>query len=163
MNREAQKRSCLSRSRLHVGMGLIKSRHGVWLVRHKVPVHLEAPVARVLGRDKDRQAYLQESTGTKDKAEAKRIAVDVLAGFQDTPAQTPARCSRLRGFRPDLRSRTTIHDKKWTGRPPPRLTHHHEPGAFGAYILQFPNIILPIGQFFTGTFAVTVAPTSLIN
>ena len=49
-----------------------------------MPKHLQEPIARVLSNGKDRQAYLQKSTGTKDKTEAKRIAVDVLVGFRKT-------------------------------------------------------------------------------
>src|SRR5262249_15100395 len=75
---------------MYVGMGLRKNEHGVWIVRHKVPKHLEGPVACVLDKGKERQAYLQRSTGTKDKAEAKRIAVDVLAGFEETLRQAEA-------------------------------------------------------------------------
>jgi hypothetical protein len=75
---------------MYVGMGLRKNEHGVWVVRKKVPERLEGPVARVLNNGRDRQAYLQESTRTKDKSEAKRIAVDVLAGFQDTLRQAEA-------------------------------------------------------------------------
>jgi integrase len=55
-----------------------------------VPRHLEGPVARVLNNDKERQTYLQKTTGTKDQKEAKRIAVDVLAGFRDTLHQAEA-------------------------------------------------------------------------
>jgi integrase len=72
---------------MYVGMGLRKNRHGVWIVRYKVPTRLEGPVARVLDNGKERQAYLQKSTGTKDQKEAKRIAVNVLAGFQETLRQ----------------------------------------------------------------------------
>jgi hypothetical protein len=52
---------------MYVGMGLRKNRHGVWIVRHKVPKHLEGSVALTLDNGKDRQAYLQKSTGTKDR------------------------------------------------------------------------------------------------
>ena len=75
---------------MYVGMGLRKNRHGVWIVRHKVPKHLEGPLARVLDNGKERQAYLQKTTGTKDQKEAKRIAVDVLAGFRDALHQAEA-------------------------------------------------------------------------
>jgi hypothetical protein len=75
---------------MYVGMGLRKNRHGVWIVRHKVPKHLEDPVARVLNNGKERQTYLQKSTGIKDRAGAKRIAVEVLAGFHETLRQAEA-------------------------------------------------------------------------
>ena len=67
-----------------------KNRYGVWIVRHKVPQHLEGPVACVLNNGKERQTYLQKSTGTKDKTEAKRIAVDVLATFNETLSEAAA-------------------------------------------------------------------------
>src|SRR5215470_1672187 len=75
---------------MFIGMGLRKNRHSVWIVRYKVPKHLEGAAACVLDNGKDRQAYLQKSTGTKDLNEAKRIAVDVLAGFQETLRQAEA-------------------------------------------------------------------------
>jgi integrase len=75
---------------MKIGMGLIRNEHGVFVVRHKVPKHLEETVARVLDNGKDRQAYLQKTTGTKNKADARRIAVDVLASFQDTLRQAEA-------------------------------------------------------------------------
>jgi hypothetical protein len=69
---------------MYVGMGLRKNEHGVFVVRIPVPRRLQGAIARVLDSGKERQAYLQKSTGTKDKTEAKRIAVDVLAGFRKT-------------------------------------------------------------------------------
>jgi hypothetical protein len=69
---------------MYVGMRLRKNRYGVWIVRHKLPKHLEGPIARVLNNGKGRQAYLQKTTRTKDKAEAKRIAVGVLTAFKKT-------------------------------------------------------------------------------
>jgi len=65
----------------------------------------------VLGRDKDRQACLQESTRTKDKAEAKRIAVDVMAGFQGTlrraEALAASKAAGCKVIRAEKRSGTT--------------------------------------------------------
>jgi len=75
---------------MYVGMGLRKNRYGVRIVRHKVPQRLEEPVACVLNNGKERQTYLQKSTGTKDKTEAKRIAVDVLATFNETLSEAAA-------------------------------------------------------------------------
>jgi len=69
---------------MYIGMGLRKNRHGVWIVRCKVPKPLEEPVARVLDNGKERQTYLQKSTGTKDQREAKRIAPTVLVDFRKT-------------------------------------------------------------------------------
>jgi hypothetical protein len=62
-------------------MGLISNEHGVWIVRRKVPNRLQEPVARVLNNGKDRQTFLQKSTGTKDKKEATRLAPVILVEF----------------------------------------------------------------------------------
>ena len=75
---------------MYVGMGLRKNEHGVFVVRIPVPKHLQEAVARVLNNGKDRQAYLQKSTGTKDKAEAKRIAAGVLTTFNETLREAAA-------------------------------------------------------------------------
>lgn len=52
-------------------MGLIKDQHGTFCARKKVPAHLQAAVARVLGKDKNQQAWLKRSLSTKDLREAK--------------------------------------------------------------------------------------------
>src|SRR5262245_7823862 len=75
---------------MYVGMGLRKNEHGVFVVRIPVPKRLQEAVARVLDNGKDRQAYLQKTTGTKDKAEAKRIAVGVLTTFNETLSEATA-------------------------------------------------------------------------
>jgi hypothetical protein len=69
---------------MYVGMGLTRNQHDVWVVCHKVPKRLQEAVARVLDNGKERQTWLQKTTGTKDRDEAKRIAVGVLAGFHET-------------------------------------------------------------------------------
>jgi hypothetical protein len=61
-------------------MGLPRNRL-VWVVRRRVPQRLEEAVAQVLDNGKPRQLWLQTSTGTKERGEAKLIAVDVLASF----------------------------------------------------------------------------------
>jgi len=71
-------------------MGLQKNEHGVWIVRHKVPVRLQQAVASVLDNGKERQVFLQESLRTKDKGEAKRLASPVLQRFNDTLAEAEA-------------------------------------------------------------------------
>ena len=75
MAREAQ-------PRLLVGLGVIKDRHGTWIVRKKVPKHLREPVARVFdtANGKQQRTWLQKSTGTKLKAEAMRLAPAILGG-----------------------------------------------------------------------------------
>jgi hypothetical protein len=69
---------------MYVSMCLIKDRYGTWIVRKKVPEHLQEAVARVLDNSKERQAYLQKSTGTKDKREATRLAPAILVEFAET-------------------------------------------------------------------------------
>jgi hypothetical protein len=73
---------------MYVGMGLRKNEHGVFVVRIPVPKRLQEAVARVLDNGKGRQAYLQKTTGTKHKAEAKRIAVSVLTAFNETLSES---------------------------------------------------------------------------
>jgi hypothetical protein len=65
---------------MNVGMGLIQ-KNGTWIVRKKVPDRLREPVSRVLGKDKQEQTWLQKSTGTKDKAEARRLAPAIMVEF----------------------------------------------------------------------------------
>jgi hypothetical protein len=86
-----------------VGMGLIKDRHGTWIVRRKVPPRLREPVSRVLNNDKQQQTWLQRSTGTKHKAEATRLAPAIMAEF----AETLAKAEGLLAERP---LRTTLTD-----------------------------------------------------
>jgi len=75
---------------MHVGMGLMKNEHGIWVVRRKVPKHLQQAVASVLHNDKERQTWLQKSLDTKDKKEATRLAPEVLSVFNNTLAQAEA-------------------------------------------------------------------------
>jgi integrase len=64
-----------------VSMCVIQDRNGTWIVRKKVPKHLREPVARLLDNDKEQRTWLQRSTGTKNKAEAKRLAPAIMAEF----------------------------------------------------------------------------------
>jgi len=66
---------------MYVSMCLIKDRYGTWIVRRKVSERLQEPVARVLDNGKERQAYLQKSSGTKDRREATRLAPAILVEF----------------------------------------------------------------------------------
>jgi hypothetical protein len=84
-----------------VSMGLIKDRHGTWIVRRKVPEWLREPVTRVLGKDKQQQTWLQRSTGTKDKAEAKRLALPIMAEFAET-------LQKAKGLHAERPLRTTL-------------------------------------------------------
>jgi integrase len=67
-----------------VGMGLIQDRNGTWIVRKMVPKRLREPVARVLDNGKQQQTWLQKSTGTKLKDEAKRLAPAIMVEFAKT-------------------------------------------------------------------------------
>ena len=69
-------------------MGLMKDRHGTYYARVKVPVRLQAAVARVLDQGKDRQSFLKKSLGTKELKAANVRAKPVLAGF-DRSSGTP--------------------------------------------------------------------------
>jgi hypothetical protein len=69
-----------------VSMGLIKDRHGTWIVRRKVPERLRESVSRVLVRTSSSRfgCRLQKSTRTKIKAEAKRLSLPIMAEFAET-------------------------------------------------------------------------------
>src|SRR5450759_4105224 len=62
-------------------MGVIKDRHGTYHAQQKVPLRLQAAVARVRGLDRDKQVNLKASLGTKDLKTANVRAKPVLAGF----------------------------------------------------------------------------------
>jgi hypothetical protein len=62
-------------------MGVIKDRHGTYHAQQKVPVRLQAAVARVRGIERDKQVYLKASLGTKDLKTANVRAKHVLAMF----------------------------------------------------------------------------------
>src|SRR6476469_4412310 len=66
---------------MRVSMSLYQNEHGVWCVRKKVPKRLEQTTAAVLGNGKKRQSWLKRSLKTKDKREAKRLALPVLMEF----------------------------------------------------------------------------------
>ena len=65
-------------------MSVVKNRHGVYVVRKKVPPRLSVATAKVLGNGKARQSWLQRSLGTKDLKEANRRAKAVLIEFDRT-------------------------------------------------------------------------------
>ena len=62
-------------------MGVIKDRHGTYYAHVKVPVRLQAAVARVLDQGKERQSFLKKSLGTKNLKAANISAKPILAGF----------------------------------------------------------------------------------
>lgn len=82
-------------------MGITKSRHGTtYYAIKKVPPRLQEAVARVLGKDKQRQVFLKRSLHTRDNAEANRrvkavqITFDrILEQAQELLAERPVRDS----------------------------------------------------------------------
>jgi hypothetical protein len=75
---------------MRVAMGLIKNEHGVYCERRRVPAHLQAAVATVLGVSKARQSWLKKSLRTKDQKEAKVRAKPVMMEFDRIIAQAEA-------------------------------------------------------------------------
>ena len=80
-------------------MGVLKSKHGVYYVRKKVPAKLEQAVSTVLGVPRSRVSWLKRSLRTKDLREANIRAKPVLMEFdrilasaagllQDAPLRT---------------------------------------------------------------------------
>jgi hypothetical protein len=88
---------------------LIKNSAGVWCVQRKVPEKLEVAVARVLGGKKDKQAYLKKSLGTKDRREASRRAVHVLADLDRTLREAEA-LIKLEPKQPKASPRASLND-----------------------------------------------------
>ena len=66
---------------MRVIMGVLKSKHGVYYVRKKVPPKLEEAVSRVLETSRPRVAWLKRSLRTKDPREANIKAKPVLMEF----------------------------------------------------------------------------------
>jgi integrase len=62
-------------------MGVLRSKHGVYHVRKKVPRKLEAAVSTVVGASKSRVSWLKRSLRTKDPREANVRAKPVLMEF----------------------------------------------------------------------------------
>jgi integrase len=71
-------------------MGLIQDRHGTYYARKKVPVHLQAAVARVLGSKRRSQVFLKKSLGTKEPKAANVRGKLVLAEFDRTLSEAAA-------------------------------------------------------------------------
>jgi hypothetical protein len=62
-------------------MGIIKSEHGVYIVRKKVPKGLEQAVAQVTGANKLKVSWLKRSLGIKDERQANIRAKPVMIEF----------------------------------------------------------------------------------
>jgi len=77
-------------------MGVVKTRHGVYVVRKKVPKGLEEAVARVLGDvRRSRVSWLQRSLGTKDLRTANTLAKPILMEFDAALAKAAALLSPI--------------------------------------------------------------------
>jgi integrase len=84
-----------------IAMGLIKNEHGVYQVRRKVPKHLEAAVATVMGDAKERRSWLKKTLGTKDHKRASVLAKPVMMEFDRILANAEA-CVAERPVRTSL-------------------------------------------------------------
>jgi integrase len=72
-------------------MGVVKTRHGIFAARKKVPKGHEEAVARVLGDTKrSRVSWLQRSLGTKDLRTANTLAKPILMEFDAILAKAAA-------------------------------------------------------------------------
>lgn len=71
-------------------MGVLRNRHGTYVVRKKVPNGHEEAVARVLADGRSRVSWLQRSLGTKDLRTANTAAMPVLMAFDATLAKAAA-------------------------------------------------------------------------
>src|SRR5690606_26033962 len=76
-------------------MGVVKNRHGIFVVRKKVPKRLEEAVARVLADERERIAWLQRSLGTKDLRTANTAAKPILMEFDAVLAKAEALLSPI--------------------------------------------------------------------
>ena len=72
---------------MRASMGLLKNRHGVYVVRKAVPARLQKAVASALGGRKAKQSFLQRSLGTKVLSEAKISAKPILIEFDSILAR----------------------------------------------------------------------------
>lgn len=77
-------------------MGVVKTRHGIYAARKKVPKGHEEAAARVLGdTGRSRVSWLQRSLGTKDLRTANTLAKPVLMEFDAILAKAAALLSPL--------------------------------------------------------------------
>ncbi len=77
-------------------MGVVKNRHGIYVVRKKVPKGHEEAVARVLGETRrSRVSWLQRSLGTKDLRAANIAAKPILMEFDAILAKAAALASPI--------------------------------------------------------------------
>jgi integrase len=76
-------------------MGVVKTRHGIYAARKKVPKGLEEAVARVLADGRERVSWLQRSLGTKDLRTANTLAKPILMEFDGIIAKAEALVSPI--------------------------------------------------------------------
>lgn len=77
-------------------MGLVKTRHGIYAARKKVPKGHEEAVARVIGDTKrSRVSWLQRSLGTKDLRTANTLVKPILMEFDTILAKAAALLSPI--------------------------------------------------------------------
>jgi integrase len=86
-------------------MGVLRSKHGVYYVRKKVPPKLEAAVSTVLGASRPRVSWLKKSLHTKDPRDANVLAKPALMEFD----RVLAKAARALEERP-LRSGLSDHE-----------------------------------------------------
>lgn len=71
-------------------MGIVKNRHGIFVVRKKVPEGHEAAVAKVIGDGRSEVSWLQRSLRTKDRRTANTAALPYLIEFDAVLAKAAA-------------------------------------------------------------------------
>jgi hypothetical protein len=81
-------------SSMRVMMGILKSKHGVYYVRKKVPPKLETAVSTVLGASRSRVSWLKRSLHTKDLREANIKAKPVQMEFDRVLSRAEACCEQ---------------------------------------------------------------------
>jgi integrase len=76
-------------------MGVLKNRHGTYVVRKKVPKGHEEAVARVLADGRTKVSWLQRTLGTKDLRVANSAALPILMEFDALLAEAEALLSPI--------------------------------------------------------------------
>jgi len=111
---------------MYFSMNVLKNRHGVYVVRKKVPKGLQEAAANVLGKGKSRQTFLQKSLETKDHAAAKTKAPAVLMHFDrvlerarqlasvsNQPTPTTLGPAEINLIAQHFYARMLDHDERW--------------------------------------------------
>jgi hypothetical protein len=77
-------------SNVRIFMGVVKNRHGTFVVRRKVPDGHEEAVAKVIGDGRSEVSWLQRSLRTKDRRQANTAALPYLIEFDAILAKAAA-------------------------------------------------------------------------